>query len=165
VAGDSSGGNLAAVVARKFRDQGRHLSAQLLLYPVIDSAGDYPSRYENASGYLLTLDDIVTSAENYLGNRPELLGSADVAPIHATDLRGLAPARRHRRRAPRPTPRRRPGLRRRTRRRQRRRLRQELPGNDPHLRLPLRNLRRRGPGVGRTAQRVPPSSAGPTLDP
>jgi acetyl esterase/lipase len=48
---------------------------------------------------------------------------------------------------------------------QRRRLRQELPGNDPHLRLPLRNLRRRGPGVGRTAQRVPPSSAGPTLDP
>jgi acetyl esterase len=32
VAGDSSGGNLAAVVARRFRDQGRRLSAQLLLY-------------------------------------------------------------------------------------------------------------------------------------
>jgi acetyl esterase len=92
VAGDSSGGNLAAVVARRFRDQGRHLSAQLLLYPVIDSAGDYPSRHENGSSYLLTLDDIVTSAQNYLGNRPELLGSADVAPIRATDLSGLAPA-------------------------------------------------------------------------
>jgi acetyl esterase len=91
VAGDSSGGNLAAVVARKFRDQGRHLSAQLLLYPVIDSGGDYPSRHENASGFLLTLDDIVSSAENYLGNRSELLGSADVAPIRAADLSGLAP--------------------------------------------------------------------------
>ena len=92
VAGDSSGGNLAAVVARRFRDQGRHLNAQLLLYPVIDSAGDYPSRHENGGGYLLTLDDIVTSAHNYLGNRSELLGSADVAPIRAADLSGLAPA-------------------------------------------------------------------------
>ena len=92
VTGDSSGGNLAAVVARRCRDQGRHLSAQLLLYPVIDSAGDYPSRHENGGGYLLTRDDIVTSAQNYLGNRAELLGSADVAPIRATDLCGLAPA-------------------------------------------------------------------------
>lgn len=92
VAGDSSGGNLAAVVARGFRDQGRHLRAQLLLYPVIDSAGDYPSRHENGDSYLLTRDDIVTSARNYLGNRSELLDCADVAPIRATDLRGLAPA-------------------------------------------------------------------------
>jgi acetyl esterase len=92
VAGDSSGGNLAAVVTRRYRDRGRHLNGQLLLYPVIDSAGDYPSRHENGRGYLLTLDDIVTSAQNYLGNRPELLGSADVAPIRATDLSGLAPA-------------------------------------------------------------------------
>jgi acetyl esterase len=92
VAGDSSGANLAAVVARRFRDQGRRLSAQLLLYPVIDSAGNYPSRRENGGRYLLTLDDIVISAENYLGNRPELLGSADVAPIRAADLRGLPPA-------------------------------------------------------------------------
>ena len=92
VAGDSSGGNLAAVVARRFRDQGRHLGAQLLLYPVIDSAGDYPSRHENGYSYLLTRDDIVTSAQNYLGDRVELLGSADVAPIRATDLHGLAPA-------------------------------------------------------------------------
>ena len=92
VAGDSSGGNIAAVVARRFRDQGRHLSAQLLLYPVIDSAGDYPSRHENGGGFFLTLDDILTSAENYLGDRTELLSSADVAPIHATDLSGLAPA-------------------------------------------------------------------------
>ncbi|HEX4356199.1 MAG TPA: alpha/beta hydrolase [Pseudonocardia sp.] len=92
VAGDSSGGNLAAVVARKCRDRGRRLTAQLLLYPVIDSAGDYPSRAAHGSGYLLTLDDIVTSARNYLGDRTELITSPDVAPIRATDLSGVAPA-------------------------------------------------------------------------
>jgi acetyl esterase len=92
VAGDSSGGNLAAVVARRFRDEGRPLSAQLLLYPVIDSGGDYPSRWECGRGYFLTVDDIVTSAENYLGQRTELLGSADVTPIRATDFSRLAPA-------------------------------------------------------------------------
>ena len=59
---------------------------------MIDSAGDYPSRHESGDSYLLTRNDIVTSAQNYLGNRPELLGSADVAPIRANDLRGLAPA-------------------------------------------------------------------------
>jgi hypothetical protein len=57
-----------------------------------DSAGGYPSRHENGSSYLLTLDDIITSARNYLGDRPELRGSADVDPIRATDLSGLAPA-------------------------------------------------------------------------
>jgi acetyl esterase len=92
VAGDSAGGNLAAVVARRFRDQGRHLSAQLLLYPVIDSAGDYPSRHENGGSYLLTRDDIVASATNYLGERFDLLDSADVTPIRAADLSALAPA-------------------------------------------------------------------------
>jgi acetyl esterase len=92
VAGDSSGGNLAAVVARRFRDEGRHLSVQLRLYPVIDSGGDYPSRREYARGYFLTVDDIATSARNYLDDRAELLGSADVAPIRATDVSRLAPA-------------------------------------------------------------------------
>jgi acetyl esterase len=92
VAGDSAGGNLAAVVARTFRDRHRHLGAQLLLYPVIDSGGDYPSRVENGHGYLLTVDDIRVSAEVYLGDQKELLFSEDVAPIRAADLTGLAPA-------------------------------------------------------------------------
>jgi acetyl esterase len=92
VAGDSAGGNLAAVVARKFRDTDRHLSAQLLLYPVIDSAGDYPSRHQYSDGYLVTLEDIAVSAQVYLGGNPSLVTTEDVAPIRATNLGGLAPA-------------------------------------------------------------------------
>jgi acetyl esterase len=92
VAGDSAGGNLAAVVARRFRDSNRHLSAQLLLYPVIDSAGDYPSRHEYSEGYLVTAQDIAVSAQVYLGDNPALVTTQDVAPIRATTLGGLAPA-------------------------------------------------------------------------
>ena len=32
------------------------LTAQLLLYPAVDMAGDYPSRVENASGYFLDIE-------------------------------------------------------------------------------------------------------------
>jgi acetyl esterase len=92
VAGDSAGGNLATVVARKFRDTNRHLSAQLLLYPVIDSAGDYPSRHQYRDGYLVTVTDIAVSAQVYLGDNPSLVTTEDVAPIRAADLSGLAPA-------------------------------------------------------------------------
>jgi acetyl esterase len=92
VAGDSAGGNLAAVVARKFRDSNRHLSAQLLLYPVIDSAGDYPSRHEYPDGFLVTVEDIAVSAQVYLGDNPTLVTTPDVAPIRASNLGGLPPA-------------------------------------------------------------------------
>jgi acetyl esterase len=92
VAGDSAGGNLAAVVARKFRDDNRRLSAQLLLYPVIDSAGDYASRHEYSEGHLVTVNDIAVSAQVYLGDNPTLVTTQDVAPIRASDLGGLAPA-------------------------------------------------------------------------
>jgi acetyl esterase len=42
VAGDSAGGQLAAVVARRSRDAGTPLAGQILICPVIDPAGDYP---------------------------------------------------------------------------------------------------------------------------
>jgi acetyl esterase len=42
VAGDSSGGHLAAVVARRARDAGRPVAAQVLICPVLDPAMDYP---------------------------------------------------------------------------------------------------------------------------
>jgi acetyl esterase len=43
VAGDSAGGHLAAVTARRARDAGVRLVAQILICPVIDPAADYPS--------------------------------------------------------------------------------------------------------------------------
>jgi len=42
VAGDSAGGHLAAVLARRARDAGAGLAAQILICPVIDPAVDYP---------------------------------------------------------------------------------------------------------------------------
>jgi acetyl esterase len=57
VAGDSAGGNLAAVVSLKARDRGGPaLRLQILAYPVIDGRLEYASHVENADGYLLTTD-------------------------------------------------------------------------------------------------------------
>lgn len=57
VAGDSAGGNLAAVAAQAYRDR---LAAQLLIYPAVDAdpAADYPSRIANATGYFLSEADM-----------------------------------------------------------------------------------------------------------
>jgi acetyl esterase len=85
-------GQFGAVVARRLRDQGHELAAQLLLYPVIDPAGDYPSRSQNAEGYLLTSSDVTAITEVYLGGDTSLLASPDLAPIRAGDLSNLAPA-------------------------------------------------------------------------
>jgi acetyl esterase len=92
VAGDGAGGNLAAVVARGFRDANRLLTAQLLLYPITDSAGDYPSLHEYGEGFWITADDIAVSVELYLGENQTLVTSEDVSPIRATALSGLAAA-------------------------------------------------------------------------
>ena len=55
VAGDSAGGNLAAVVSLMARDRGGpRISYQVLIYPAVDVLGEYPSREENAEGYFLT---------------------------------------------------------------------------------------------------------------
>jgi acetyl esterase len=43
VAGDSAGGHLAAVTARRARDAGLGIAAQILICPVIDPAADYPA--------------------------------------------------------------------------------------------------------------------------
>jgi acetyl esterase len=91
VAGDSAGGNIAAVLARIFRDEGRGMAAQLLLYPIVDSGGHYPSRDENASGYVIGTYEIKQSAEMYLAGQ-DMWTSPDFAPMHARDLAGIAPA-------------------------------------------------------------------------
>ena len=92
VAGDSAGGNLAAVVAQVMRDEGTQLAAQLLLYPVVDfadSAG-YPSREENANGYLLTAADMHWFNEQYLAAETDAKDPR-CSPMLG-NLAGLAPA-------------------------------------------------------------------------
>lgn len=91
VAGDSAGGNLAAVVAQQLRDEGIQLSAQLLIYPALDhSKAKYPSREANAKGYFLELDTFNWFEQQYAG---EVDAAVDprITPIHARDLKGLPP--------------------------------------------------------------------------
>mgnify|MGYP005849510803 CR=1 FL=1 len=92
VAGDSAGGNLAAVVSLMARDRGGpRLAMQVLWYPVIDCQFEAPSYRENAEGYLLSRADMMWFWEQYL---PEAAGRRHTyaSPIHAADLRGLPPA-------------------------------------------------------------------------
>lgn len=92
VAGDSAGGNLAAVVARRARDGGEpSLSLQLLIYPVIDHDLDTGSYQRNGSGYLLTRASMAWYWDHYLPER-EQRGHPDASPLRAADLRGVAPA-------------------------------------------------------------------------
>jgi acetyl esterase len=52
VAGDSAGGNLAAVVAQALHADGTPLAGQFLIYPAVDAEGDYPSRVVERQGLL-----------------------------------------------------------------------------------------------------------------
>jgi acetyl esterase/lipase len=86
VGGDSAGGNLAAVTAQVLRGEGGpSLAAQLLIYPGTDFAADpgtYPSRIENANGYLLTEADMLWFADHYAG------AAADGRDFRLCPLRG-----------------------------------------------------------------------------
>jgi acetyl esterase len=91
VAGDSAGGNLATVTARRLRDEGGPaLRYQALIYPVCDSALNTPSYRESAEGFGLTARSMKRYWEWYLdgadGRQP------DASPLQADDLSGLPPA-------------------------------------------------------------------------
>ncbi|MGN6245551.1 MAG: alpha/beta hydrolase [Motilibacteraceae bacterium] len=93
VAGDSAGGNLAAVVAQLCRDEGAPaLAAQLLIYPATDftDGEHHASRVENAEGYFLTADDMRWFSANYAGAVQDRTQSA-LSPLHGR-LEDLPPA-------------------------------------------------------------------------
>ncbi|MET0453487.1 MAG: alpha/beta hydrolase [Mycobacterium sp.] len=93
VAGDSAGGNLAAVVSQLARDDGVQLPAlQLLLYPVTNFADDTRSQTLFADGYFLTKNDIDWFREFYLSGSSCGVGDAQISPLLAEDLSGLPPA-------------------------------------------------------------------------
>jgi acetyl esterase len=92
VAGDSAGGNLAAVVAQMARDRGAPpIALQVLVYPVIDAACDSGSYTDNAEGYFLEKPDMQWFWAQYLGDDGD--GTNPLAsPCRATDLSELPPA-------------------------------------------------------------------------
>jgi len=92
VAGDSAGGNLAAVVAQLVRDRsGPTLAHQLLIYPVTHYAFDTASYSENAEGYFLTRGMMEWFWNHYL-EKPEHGQDPLASPLVAKDVSGLAPA-------------------------------------------------------------------------
>ena len=90
VGGDSAGGNLAAVVAWRMRDQGRRLACQLLLYPVTSALQDTPSYQEFATGFGLTADDMAWFWSQYLGSNGDP-SDPNASPLLLADAAGLAP--------------------------------------------------------------------------
>ncbi|RBY83050.1 alpha/beta hydrolase [Geodermatophilus sp. TF02-6] len=93
VAGDSAGGNLAAVVALMARDRGGpQLAFQALIYPVTDVASFETDSYgQNAEGYLLTARSMRWFRDHYV---PDESRRAEpyASPLRADDLSGLPPA-------------------------------------------------------------------------
>jgi acetyl esterase len=91
VAGDSAGGNLAAVVALGARDRGGPVIAfQLLVYPVLDVAADTASWREFADGFYLTADGMRWYWDHYLGGADGR--TPDASPLQAAFVGGLPPA-------------------------------------------------------------------------
>jgi acetyl esterase len=91
VAGDSAGGNLAAVVALGARDKGGPaVGFQLLVYPIMDAAMDTASYREKADGYYLTAAGMRWYWDHYLGGADGL--RPDASPLRAASFGGLPPA-------------------------------------------------------------------------
>ncbi|HET6699033.1 MAG TPA: alpha/beta hydrolase [Nocardioidaceae bacterium] len=90
VAGDSAGGNLAAVVAQQLRSVGPPIAGQLLVYPATDATGDYPSVRENGSGYFLERPLMRWFMRQYAGSADP--ADPRLSPLRADDLAGLPPA-------------------------------------------------------------------------
>ncbi|MCJ0868350.1 alpha/beta hydrolase [Streptomyces sp. AP-93] len=82
VAGDSSGGNLAAVTALRAPEL---VAGQLLFYPPLDASMEQPSVSEFAEGYFHTAAHMAWYWDQYGGDPAH----PHVSPLRAPDLAGL----------------------------------------------------------------------------
>ena len=93
VGGDSAGGNLAAVVSQRARNEAAPLPAlQLLIYPVTDFVSDTRSKVLFSDGYFLRKADMDWFHECYIGSSELDASDPLVSPLLADDLSGLPPA-------------------------------------------------------------------------
>jgi acetyl esterase len=91
VAGDSAGGNLAAIVCQRAKGSKLKIALQVLLCPVTDIAADNQSRREFAEGYFLETPLLSWAKAHYLSPDCDL-NDPSLSPLRASDLSGLPPA-------------------------------------------------------------------------
>lgn len=91
IAGDSAGGNLAAVCTHRARDHGLDLRFQVLVYAVTDSDLERESYVSCATAFPLGRADLAYCFDRYAPD-PGQRASAEVSPVRAADLSGLPPA-------------------------------------------------------------------------
>lgn len=92
VGGDSAGGNLAAAVTLKARDEAwPTIRFQLLVYPVTDARFDTASYRDNAEGYLLSRKTMEWFWDLYAPNAQDRL-HAYASPLRADSWVTLPPA-------------------------------------------------------------------------
>jgi acetyl esterase len=92
VAGDSAGGNLAAVVARRARDAGGPtIDLQVLIYPVTDADFTRPSYTDPENQLLLTREAMEWFWDHYVPDAARR-AEPDASPLRAPSLTGLPPA-------------------------------------------------------------------------
>lgn len=91
VAGESAGGNIAAVLCQQMRGEAVQPMLQVLIQPVTDLVDHRRSQDEFAGSPALSAKQIAWFVQNYL---PEGTDKSDprVSPLRATSLEGLPPA-------------------------------------------------------------------------
>jgi acetyl esterase len=91
VAGDSAGGNLAAVVAQRAAREGLELALQILVNPVTDCDTETPSYTDPDNQLIVSRESMLWFFERYA---PDAAARRDprIAPLRAASLAGLAPA-------------------------------------------------------------------------
>ncbi|MFP5473482.1 MAG: alpha/beta hydrolase [Gammaproteobacteria bacterium] len=91
IGGDSAGGNLASAVAQEnIRRIGPKVSLQVLVYPATDLVAEFPSKQENAHGYMLTAEELDSLPA--VIDRGEDFADPWLSPGRSPDLHGLPPA-------------------------------------------------------------------------
>ncbi|MEO9338322.1 alpha/beta hydrolase [Mesorhizobium sp. SB112] len=91
LAGDSAGGNLAAVLSLIARNEGIPLAAQLLLYPNTDASQTADSYRRFADGYGLTSSTMTWFRDHYIRDVADI-SDWRVSPLNAASVSGVAPA-------------------------------------------------------------------------
>jgi acetyl esterase len=91
LAGESAGGNLAAVLARHAREARVALGGQLLIQPATDLAMATESYRDLAVGFRVTADGMARSIAQYVPG-VAVRSDPDASPLRARDLSRLAPA-------------------------------------------------------------------------